>query len=173
MKSASGSDGGLPAAVARIIQKLCESEDIGARPPKHRDISKLAVDLVSRYGQRVPEVLLVFEFEESLQFFVCLNHSTLGLTPRGLGSGDTILISYIATPFGTRPRATIGDLVDRAPLTQTHRVRSRVPYEGKCVASIEVGPTACFNRSAQLNLAFCNQYRRWDLNPHPLARTGF
>jgi hypothetical protein len=83
------------------------------------------------------------------------------------GSGDTILISNIATPFGTRPRATIGNLVDRAPLTQTHRVRSRVPYEGKCVASIEVGPTACFNRSAQLNLAFCNQYRRWDLNPHP------
>ena len=64
-----------------------------------------------------------------------------------LGSGDTILvrISNIATPFCTRPRATRGDLVDRAPLTQTHRVRSRVPYEGKCVASIDVGPTTHLN----------------------------
>jgi hypothetical protein len=52
------------------------------------------------------------------------------------GSGDTTLISNIATPFCTRPRATIRDLVDRAPLTQTHRVRSRVPYERKCVRDL-------------------------------------
>ena len=42
-----------------------------------------------------------------------------------LGSGDTILSSNVATPFCTRPRATIEDLFDRARLTRTHRVRSR------------------------------------------------
>ena len=97
-----------------------------------------------------------------------------------MGSGDTILgfrghhtdlqhsdtLLHSTAGYDRRPCRS-------RPLTQTHRVRSRVPYEGKCVASIEVGPTARFNRSAQLNLAFCNKYRRWDLNPHPVARTGF
>jgi hypothetical protein len=83
------------------------------------------------------------------------------------GSGDTILISNIVTPFGTRPRATIRDLVDRAPLTQTHRGQITRAIRGKMRSFNRSGTNRTFLSERETEFSILQSVPKVGLEPTP------
>ncbi len=53
-----------------ILPQFSKMGGIVIGTPDHRDINKVAVDLVSPRGQRIREVFPALDLEESSQFFV-------------------------------------------------------------------------------------------------------
>jgi hypothetical protein len=60
----------IPDARGQDFQKLRKVVGVVVRSPNEREIDRLAVDLKSARGQRVPQIAMALDFESTSQIFV-------------------------------------------------------------------------------------------------------